>query len=681
MTVTVGTLRVRSAAADSGALRMRVARQLQAADFAPPALPPTAVLVVRRLADPMPGRFGAGHGRPPPEWERAVRDRVASAARSAARPDAGGWLAPGAEAVLFADEAEMAACVVRDWLRSAVAERWWWRGVLAGAGADVWLRAHVLARGEVLVPVLALLAERGDAVAWATRLSAAEAEWAADAVVRAYALETAEQAHEPVSTPHLAPRVPDARRDALARVLGAVPEARDATLAPPQRRMLAVALAVAREPVWARSPQLATALRALDAVTPLELAAFPVTPESRAGDVDAASHPRSIGDDAVQADREIDPEPSASAVPHRGTTHIHPSFEAVEGAADRVRDVEAAHPPPARRPRLRRADIARSMATDGFAAGLADVPSVERLRGVASTDPMDVPATAAPTFSDAVDASRVDVDAAPVEKAQQAEASPELDFSIRRSVETEFGGIFYLLNAALALQLYGDFTMPRAKGLALLPWDLLAMVGRAWFGAEFVADPVWRALASLAGRSAKEPPGTYFHPPKEWVMPADWLAPWGQVAEVRVHATRARLRVLHPAGFAVCDVPRDPALQPMAQAQARALCATYPHLRGATLRRAGSSGTRTRPRAATARWLAWLLDFLAARLALALFVDKVADIPALLCRHPARVAVSASAVDVHLSLADLPLPVRVAGLDRDAGWIPAAGRSLSFHFS
>ncbi|HEU4882814.1 MAG TPA: hypothetical protein VFT45_11225, partial [Longimicrobium sp.] len=61
--------------------------------------------------------------------------------------------------------------------------------------------------------------------------------------------------------------------------------------------------------------------------------------------------------------------------------------------------------------------------------------------------------------------------------------------------------------------------------------------------------------------------------------------------------------------------------------------------------------------------------------------DNVAEIPALLCRHPARLAVSASAVDVHLSLADLPLPVRVAGLDRDAGWIPAAGRSLSFHFS
>jgi hypothetical protein len=38
-------------------------------------------------------------------------------------------------------------------------------------------------------------------------------------------------------------------------------------------------------------------------------------------------------------------------------------------------------------------------------------------------------------------------------------------------------------------------------------------------------------------------------------------------------------------------------------------------------------------------------------------------------------------VDVHLSLADLPLAIRVAGLDRDAGWIPAAGRDLRFHFS
>jgi hypothetical protein len=37
-------------------------------------------------------------------------------------------------------------------------------------------------------------------------------------------------------------------------------------------------------------------------------------------------------------------------------------------------------------------------------------------------------------------------------------------------------------------------------------------------------------------------------------------------------------------------------------------------------------------------------------------------------------------VDVALRLADLPLQVRFAGLDRTPGWIPAAGRFVAFHF-
>jgi len=36
---------------------------------------------------------------------------------------------------------------------------------------------------------------------------------------------------------------------------------------------------------------------------------------------------------------------------------------------------------------------------------------------------------------------------------------------------------------------------------------------------------------------------------------------------------------------------------------------------------------------------------------------------------------------VRLSLTELPLEIRLAGLDRDPGWIPAAGRFLAFHFS
>ena len=37
-------------------------------------------------------------------------------------------------------------------------------------------------------------------------------------------------------------------------------------------------------------------------------------------------------------------------------------------------------------------------------------------------------------------------------------------------------------------------------------------------------------------------------------------------------------------------------------------------------------------------------------------------------------------VDVMFSLAELPIELRLSGLDRDPGWIPAADRVVAFHY-
>jgi hypothetical protein len=212
-------------------------------------------------------------------------------------------------------------------------------------------------------------------------------------------------------------------------------------------------------------------------------------------------------------------------------------------------------------------------------------------------------------------------------------------------VETQFGSIFYLLNAAIALELYGDFTTPRSPGIALSPWDLLALIGRAWFGGAFVRDPLWDLLASLAGRASDDEPGLHFVAPRSWQVEEAWLAPWGGTPALRVRATRTRLRVMHEAGFPILDV-------------------------GAT-----------RPRTRTKRWINALITYLEARLARALGTSDPIAARSLACCHEGRVAVTTTAVDVHLTLAHLPLPIRFAGLDRDPGWIPAAGRNVAFHFT
>ena len=51
-----------------------------------------------------------------------------------------------------------------------------------------------------------------------------------------------------------------------------------------------------------------------------------------------------------------------------------------------------------------------------------------------------------------------------------------------------------------------------------------------------------------------------------------------------------------------------------------------------------------------------------------------------LCQRPGRWALSSSRLDAHFDLATHPLAIRQAGLDRDLGWLPAAGLAVWLHF-
>ncbi|HEY2962995.1 MAG TPA: hypothetical protein VGJ37_11300 [Pyrinomonadaceae bacterium] len=79
-------------------------------------------------------------------------------------------------------------------------------------------------------------------------------------------------------------------------------------------------------------------------------------------------------------------------------------------------------------------------------------------------------------------------------------------------------------------------------------------------------------------------------------------------------------------------------------------------------------------------WLADLMPTVRARLRLGLGLDETTDPGPLLMAHTGRVRVTATQIDVFLLLAELPIAIRFAGLDRDPGWVPAAGRFIAFHF-
>jgi hypothetical protein len=496
------------------------------------------------------------------------------------------------DAVLFTDEAELAACLVRDWLQGRVADRWWWRSVVGDLSPTQWLRQNVLARGDVLVPAMALLAERSLAPAWLARLEDSEAEEAMAMIARSYAVSQAVLQDTPAGPQ---PRTHDNRQElfgieiepqgesrsaALERLIATVPEVRAPALRPSQRRLLALVLALTRAPSWARSARFALALQALDQASPEEISSVQDAPAMQ---------------DLVQHDGDRH-DISHEAV--RASELSHPVAEAHATAAPLVAPDQSNAPPAGD----------RSPADAAASAGAELVGAIPQARmddedsassssaAPAIVAPGEIPPVAPITVADMAPVAcdtQTKVPSASLVPIRTPMPVPKIDAAPR--VATRFGGIFYLLNAALALELYGDFTAPQAKNLELSPWDWLALVGRAWFGAELVGDPVWKVLAELAGRAPDDEPERDFHPSSE-------------------------------------------------------------------------------------HWLQEHIQLLHRRLALALGAEERVDVPAVVCRYNAGIEATASAVHVHLALGDLSLSIRIAGLDRDPGWIPAAGRSVAFHF-
>ncbi len=617
--------------ADAVHARQRFEAAVSRVDASSLGLPAHALLVVRRLSPR--AQLLLDYPRASDAFHRAVSGELLRCAQTARRPWLSGF-APAENAVWFSDDAELVACLVRDWLRGAVHDRWWWHAVLSGAPVAAWLRQHVLSRGELLVPVVAVLATDGIAVPLIARLDDHEVSRALDAVARAYDAPRASAGASATVAPATRREAAD-QRDALAtavntadrmtqsrgRLLSTVPELLGTALRLPQLRLLAWACVAARAPGWLRTEELAHTVDRW-----LVTRGDGVVPRERALPQRAVPHSSELLSNAGTRD----------AAPHAELT-LRPANDATRTMAS-SRESGSVHT----RARMASGGRALAVAPVRSARSSASTRAIPREEDMQNCTAHDTQHVARRETSRARSTLT-----APAGTAHIGEQSASRDIAAI-TARTQFGGIFYLLTALIALELYGDFTTPRTLGIALSPWDLLALIGRQWFGVAFIRDPVWTVLATLAGRDAADEPGQHFDAPHAWRIGETWLTPWGDLNDAHERSTRTRRRVMHAAGFAIIDVPRR------------------------------SQRTAVTARFATRRWLRWLLAYLDARLTLALGVDNPSDV---LCRHSARVTATVSAVDIHLELAHLPLSVRFAGLDRNVGWLPAGGRSVSFHFA
>jgi hypothetical protein len=683
----VARLSVRGSGLDPIPTQSRLASLLNNTDARPTGLSPAAIVVVRRLRDPLPGSLDLRQHNlePPPAWQQALRARLDSLAAGAARP-ALAAVPANAEAVVFLDRSELLACLASDWCEPRVATQWWWQSLLRQADAEQVVWKAWRSSPEYVPAALQHLARWGKAVDFIRVLGDARAYELMRALARSFelnrlipALEYAPGSERPRfqtnedrdlrSPTRLAQ--PEAKEDSvagqsLAPWRSGAPESLADGLGVGQQLLLGIGLSLERAPEKVRASAFA---REVDRWY-REVANPPAigfVSAQRGNDEDRAQRsaaPRQsseVGGDDHPADNSPFSINEKRAARHRVSLGQDPA----------TTPYARAFPP--RRPNDDfPADTVPSQIEKGFAASLPETSDElteadSRLvqNSGAGHQELDIARNPGPTAVEAASADQLLIEA---------------------PTETQFGGVFYLINLALYLGLYGDFTTPAEPGIELDIWDFVALVGRELVGEQFESDPLWTLLARLAGHKDEGPGGNDFRPGDEWRMPPVWLEPFSEGSFK--HATVCgRLLVFHSDGFLVIDVPLETTdAEPQLQLELTAYEDLHFPVTTLTSEDLFPEKDFTRRRSDVNAsfeidvWLSRLIPYVRARLQKALGLADSADPSAVLCRLSARVCVTPTHVDVFFALSELPIEVRRAGLDRDPGWIPVAGRFVEFHF-
>jgi hypothetical protein len=645
-------------------MRLRVQRLLQAATLEPAGLPPAAVLVVRSLSDPLPGRIAPrpGEVRAPAEWERAVRAALADRWRSAARPGRGPVPA-GANAVFFADTAEMIASFARDACAGDVG-KWWWKALMKELpGAPVAALTALWAREARHVPAaLEHLAGTDDAGRVAAALPPAEAARILAAVALAFEAPSllaaprltlvSDVARSPSAEPGGDRVTPSAFTSGSGRADGlparaATPLGRprgvpsptaapwagllpaDAVprgLAPEQEALVGLGLVLHRAPLVARgTPFVARFVRwRAQAAAPLH------TPADRRSDSDAAA---GTGADLTTPRAPIPrstplAEPESASRPEaarRGTDADDP----MHGA-----DPHAIDPPPSTAAAEKEREVwmeARASTDPQLPKPSHPLDEADQAEDGTERAPAEI---VVKVVSSATPPAKNEA-RLPAEEAEPWEVrvfSPPVD---EARVASGACGVFFLVNVLRSM----DFFRLLDEHFGVAPvvggWGWVELAARALLGPDAAGvadDPLWRLLAEVDGREPEELPGTGFPPVSIARLPDAWIELFG-------------------------GAPPSPKSSPL-------------------LGMEGSAELR--------RFLDLVTPVLRARIGAALRaagLDPDEGLESALFRREGTVDATRTHVDVHMGVDQVTLPIRLAGLDANPGWVPELARVVTFYFA
>jgi hypothetical protein len=611
-------MKVRGGRLDPLLCRQRLSRLLDEADITLDGFPRSAIVCLRRVRTTVDDvLLNSSYVRGSREgWRRQIRTSVEQVARRAYRP-ARDVVPTMADAVWFADQAELLACLAYDWCTGTASLHWWWKGLFRGgdyvkAILDSWREFPQYIPGTLLH-----LANNGKVVPFVRMVSASDTQTVLDRMMSVFALPELRAAigtevwsnydsgvEHVVVQEAMSTRIPQP-----APWQRWIAEGQWSDLRVKQQCLIGVGLMLHRAPSVVRTSQFAQALAEWTRRPVKQLPSIAEQVQER---------PR----EARQAERQtLNPRFKPPIIPAQADDHaLCPANvpEATESSSVDAPPIDSDVQPLAGQrtsiPSL--SCVAADPREIGGERKTIDADSiVEGVSPVERATPTQrlIPQAHAEQHS----LSRRQT--APLQARSAGSETESTAFLLAEaSIDTAFGGVFYLMNLALYLKLYGDFSTPLQPGIALSPWDFLALVSEQLVGKRIHADPVWPLLAELTGRQEDDLPGQGFELSAEWR--SNMMKQWGQT-----------------------PLPGE--------------------------------------QSASSPFIDWLMPFLCARLVQALGLDHEHELSKVLCEHHAKVYVTATHVDVLFLLAELPIAVRIAGLDRNPGWIPAAGRYMAFHFS
>jgi hypothetical protein len=668
----VAKLRVKGEGLETVAARLHLERLFGASDFSPHGLPPKSVLCIKKISDPKPLTLRLKHEdiRFAEIWRKAVSDRIENFYRHAFRPIRESVPAQ-AESVVFADRAELIACLAGDWCDGLLAENWWWRGLFPNL-----LQPQTIAKiwrdsAEFVPSAFQILSKKEAAIRFVQKLQPEETKVLLRQIVRIFGLQKLEESLSAAiqnKSEFYGAKLGKPSKEALfesdlqvfekteAIFSGLIPEIKASELSFERQCLLGISLLLARSPKIVRSAEFARKLRFY-----------------RLKNESGKLFEEVFKQNAALEKRTKTGGETIRKTPHKSETQTDQPKRAktkTQSFAERTGEKDEKHP---------EKPIVKSK--ESYESAEKPANEAEKLKEI-EKKPTKIrfeaaqPETRAEKFEHKKDEksekSKV------ITKTQDMETAfqnyfEDFETQIEFNFQTRFGGIFYLLNLGLYLQLYSDFTESLETEIELNIWDFIALLGLEFLGEEIKTDAVWGFLKTMAERENDDEFGQEFDQFQAWRMPPEWLETFPKNQNWLFIKKGKRLVIRHSAGFNVVDVSLGGDAETALKNEVEIYQGYFSKI--AKAERKDLSQTKSK------NWLKNLAEYLEKRLFQALNLQTLEDLNAILFNRSAAISVTETHFDITFGLADLPIEVRLAGIDRDPGWIPAAGKFVYFHFA